>query len=408
MTEEALYAPADDDPNYWDDLEHRDEPPENGNGNRPASIAAVAASLQPPRPDGRTPTVLTWAEYRTKTPPDTKWLVRGLLPAHGFSIIGSTPKAGKTWFLSLLAICCATGRPFLGRFVVVEPVRVHFLALEGTAPALRHRIGCLARGLDIDPDGDLLGQNLHIDYKPRGANLSEAPYASWYCDEVQRIDAQLCLVDTVRRAARIRESGAGVEDLQILGENLERLKNTRSILFSHHARKMQPANQGGTWTPPLERLSGSGDWGGIVEIGIVLDRRKGTEWRDTRFEIDGRDIISYAPMRILYEGEGTGPEGMLSYDDELTVRIEESDDDTTEEGASLKAEDVSAWLATRPRVEARASEIAEAFGVHKRTVQRSHGPFSKWGITWNDPDKGKSRLYWLNSPTYAASRGTET
>lgn len=356
----------------------------------------------------REPTVLTWSEYRTKTPPDIEWLVRGLIPAHGFNVIGSTPKAGKTWFLSLLAISCATGKPFLGRFIVTEPVRVHFLALEGSAPALRHRIGCLARGMGIDPDDDLLGENLFIDYKPKGANLSEAPYAAWYCEEVQRIDARLCLIDTVRRAARIRESGAGVEDLQVLGENLSPLKNDRSVLFAHHARKLQTAQQGGTWSPPLERLSGSGDWGGLVEVGIVLDRKKGTEWRDTRFEIDGRDINSHAPMRILYEGEGSGPEGMLSYVDELTVRIEEADEETSDEGGTLKADEVSAWLAGRPKVQARASEIAEAFGVHKRTVQRAHGAFSKWGITWDNPDNGKSRSYWLNSPAYKPSRDTET
>ena len=375
-------------------------------GALPTNVIPLKAELNG-HPETRTPTVQAWSEYRSRTSPDTKWLVKGLLPASGFSVIGSTPKAGKTWFLSLLAISCATGTPFLGRFVVVEPVRVHFLALEGSAPALRHRIGCLARGLGIDPDGELLGENLYIDYKPRGANLSEAPYAAWYCDEVQRIDAQLCLVDTVRRAARIRESGDGVQDLQTLGENLAPLKDQRAILFAHHAKKLQPANNNGTWTPPLERLSGSGDWGGLVEVGLVLDRRKGTEWRDTRFEIDGRDINSFAPMRVIYEGDGTGPEGMLTYEDELTARIEEADEDT-QDGTGLDAEKVAAWLAARPRVEARASEIAEAFGVHKRTVQRSHGAFSRQGITWDDPDRGKSRSYWLNSPIYAASRGTET
>lgn len=360
----------------------------------------------PPREDGRTPTAVPWSEYRARTQREINWIVKGLIPTTGFNVIGSTPKAGKTWFLSLLAICCATGTTFLGRFVIPTPVRVHFLALEGSEPALRHRIGCLARGLGIDPDGDTLGHNLFIDYKPAGVNLSEAPYAAWYCDEVQRIDARLCLVDTVRRAARIRESGEGVGDLQRLTENLAPIRD-RSVLFAHHARKMQAANQGGTWTPPLERLSGSGDWGGIVEMGLVLDRRKGTEWRDTRVEIDGRDIPGFLPMRVVYEGDGTGPEGMLTYDDELTVRIEEHDE-TDEEGGNLKAEDVSAWLSTQPRVEAKASQIAEQFGVSKRTVQRAHGSFSKWGITWNNPDKGMSRLYWLNSPSYAASRSTET
>jgi hypothetical protein len=356
----------------------------------------------PPREDGRTPTVIPWSEYRTRTQREISWIVKGLIPTTGFNVIGSTPKAGKTWFLSLLAICCATGTTFLGRFVIPTPIRVHFLALEGSEPALRNRIGCLARGLNIDPDGDLLGTNLYIDYKPPGVNLSEAPYAAWYCDEVQRVGAQLCLVDTVRRAARIRESGEGVGDLQRLTENLSPIRD-RSILFSHHARKMQAANQGGTWTPPLERLSGSGDWGGIVEMGLVLDRRKGTEWRDTRMEIDGRDIPGFLPMRIIYEGAGTGPEGMLTYDDELTARIE-SDAENEEDDSKLNAEEVSAWLSTQPHVEAKASTIAEHFGVSKRTVQRAHPALQKWGVEWNEPKVGASRRYWLNAPGYAHLR----
>lgn len=402
MTEELEY----EGPTLQDyaELEGLDQPEPNGHHELPEETRAKLAEIAGIQPV-REPTVMNWAEYRARTPPETEWLVKGLLPAQGFSVIGSTPKAGKTWFLALLAISCATGKTFLGRFIVVKPVRVHFLALEGTAPALRHRIGCLARGLGIDPDGDLLGQNLHIDYKPKGANLSEAPYAAWYCSEVERIDAQLCLVDTVRRAARIRESGAGVEDLQVLGENLEPLRNTRSVLFAHHARKMQPANQGGTWTPPLERLSGSGDWGGLVEVGIVLDRRKGTEWRDTRMEIDGRDINSFAPMRVVYEGDGTGPEGMLTYQDELEVRLEESSEDDEDE-TKLNAEEVSAWLAGRPRVEARKREIADHFGVSVKTVERSHSALKRWGVTWTDPKKGVATLYYLNSPTYAPLRAT--
>ena len=243
-------------------------------------------------------TYLTWRDYRDQTPVEIDWLICGLIPAGGIGVIGSTPKAGKTWFLSLLAICAATGKPFLGRFTPPRPIKVHYLALEGSAAGIRHRIGCLARGLGIDPDGDQLAENLAIDYKPPGVNLSDPDYADWYCSEVVAFNARLCLIDTARRAARIRESGEGVQDLQVLQANLQPLTSTgRSPVFAHHSRKAQ--QQSGSWSPPLERLSGSGQLGGLVEVGIVLDRRNRHEWRDTRVEIDGRDIPAYAPMRII-------------------------------------------------------------------------------------------------------------
>lgn len=345
---------------------------------------------------------LSWRHFRDTTETEIAWLVRGLIPAGGLAVLGSTPKAGKTWLAAHLALCVATAQPFLGRFVIANPAPVHYLALEGSAPALRHRLGALARGIGVDPDGDELADALQIAYKPKGLSLTNPDAAGPYCDEVLNVGARLCIVDTARRAARIRESGEGVEDLALLQTNLRPLTDAGvTVLFAHHARKVPAA--AGSWTPPLERLSGSGDWGGIVEVGLILDRRRDGTWRDCRLEVDGRDIPSHPACTITYEGDGSGPEGLVRYDDTLRVRSADADDTELARGA-LNAADVAAWLAGRPRVEATTTEIAEHFGVVKSTVTNTHPALRAQGVVWDEPGPRRTRHYWLASPTYASAR----
>src|SRR5262249_42835688 len=150
---------------------------------------------------------------------------------------GAPAKAGKTWLALLLALCVAAGRPFLGRFVVPQRAHVHYLALEGSDAALRHRIGAIARGLGIDPDGDELGDWLHIAYKPLGVALLDPDYAARYCASVQACEARLAVIDTARRAARIRESGEGVADLAVFATNLAPILRTTTVVPLHHAHK---------------------------------------------------------------------------------------------------------------------------------------------------------------------------
>ena len=77
----------------------------------------------------------------------------GFFAAGALGFVSAPPKKGKTWLGLSLALSVATGMPFLDRFEIPEPRDVVYLALEGHRAALRARIGCLARGLDLNPDG---------------------------------------------------------------------------------------------------------------------------------------------------------------------------------------------------------------------------------------------------------------
>jgi RecA-family ATPase len=71
---------------------------------------AVNASVRPFK-------VLTGKELFNLPSDSTKWLVNGLLPAVGTSIVGAPPKAGKSVLSRQLCASVTMGQPFLGRDV---------------------------------------------------------------------------------------------------------------------------------------------------------------------------------------------------------------------------------------------------------------------------------------------------
>jgi hypothetical protein len=367
----------------------------------PSPTATAQDDDAAPEPTTPTRWSMPWREWRQKPATDVEWIARGLLPAGGLSVIGSTPKAGKTWLTISLALCCTTAKAFLGRFVVPHEIGVHYAALEGSDAALRHRVGALARGMDMDPDTDeRIGDQLHVAYKPRGFNLSHPEAAKVYCEDVLRTGARLAIVDTARAGARIREDGNGVEDLQAVQHHLQPLtREGIAVLLLHHVRKLK-SDAG--WAPPLERLSGSGAWGAVAEVGVVLEPAANSDWRRVKCSVDGRDVPSLPRLTISYDGEGSGPEGRIGYDDALTVHVTDTqEDDTT---STFDAAAISAWLSTMPRVEATTAQLADHAGVSKRSVPNHHHALRKWGVAWTDPRPGKPRSYYLDSPIYATQR----
>jgi hypothetical protein len=67
-----------------------------------------------------------------------EWLVQGLVPKHGLTILGGNPKTGKTLFALDLGLAVASGREFFGR----ETAQAAFLFVteEGSPSEMRKRM----------------------------------------------------------------------------------------------------------------------------------------------------------------------------------------------------------------------------------------------------------------------------
>jgi hypothetical protein len=109
---------------------------------------------------------------------------------------------------------------------------------------------------------------------------------------------------------------------------------------------------------------------------------------------------------VIYDGEGSGPEGLLRYEDELLVRCE---DDETEAKTAIDAAAAAAWLAQQPGVRASTTKFSEALGVDRKTILKQRLALGRQGVAWTGDEElraGGTRWWWLGGPAYASQRAS--
>ncbi len=343
----------------------------------------------------------TWATFRDSTPEHVEWLVDGMLARGATGFLAAPPKHGKTWVALLLAICVATGRPFLERFVVPDARPVLYIALEGSQAALRARIGSVARGIGIDPDRAALA-NLHIRYRARGIDLADPAWAQELIDEATRLGAGLVIVDVLRKAApRLRESGEGATDFAQLIAGLEQLREMDcATVFLHHFAKGNDTTKGRSIG---DKMSGSGALFSHADQVVGITER--TMDSDGLLEqltvvMEARDGATTEPFSIRFECEGGGAQGGWTYRDELRMY---ASDDEPEDARKVKPPEIVAWIIEQGgRVPP--AEIRKHFDVSKTTLGRylkddlaglgisveGHGSSTRWAYRSTVPSGGGS------------------
>lgn len=315
--------------------------------------------------------VETWPVFRRSATDAVSALVEDVWPVGAMGFIASAPKRGKTWVALLLALAVASGRPFLGRHRVPVPRGVLYVALEGSRAGLRARVGALARGMGLDPDGGDLDR-LRFVYRPLGMNLSDPRWAGQLVEAAAAVDAGLVVVDVLRRAATIRETGEGAQDFAVMLRNLGQLEaDDRALALCHHFTKTT-ADTGKRLTP--ERMAGSGALYGALDAGLFITRSENGA-RELFVEVEARDLRAPAPFGVQITGTGTGPNGGFTYAD--TARVELGGDIGRPE-VDVIAEQLVAVLAVDPGITQTAA--AARLGMTRdRTVFRSAWEVAKNG-----------------------------
>jgi hypothetical protein len=129
------------------------------------------------------------------------------------------------------------------------------------------------------------------------------------------------VVDVLRRAARIRESGEGAMDFAELVANLAPLaEQGRALLLSHHFVK-------GSATKPKsqdlsEMMAGSGALFGSADVALLIPAGAPGS-RTWELEIRPRDLAAPPTVEITLRGEGSGANGTLLYTDRAELAVHE-------------------------------------------------------------------------------------
>ena len=332
-----------------------------------------------PLPEGATvekkPEIVveSWRQFEQAAGERIPALVEGIWPEGALGFIASPPKKGKTWLAIALALSIANGKRYLGRYYVPTARNVLYVALEGHRAAIKTRIGCIARGLGIDPERDEM-PHFHLAYKPRGINIADEAWANALIQKAIDNDDALVIVDVLRAAARIKENSS--EDFAALRNNLEPLLTTgRSVAILHHFGKLTEFTKERT---PAERMSGSGAMHGALDVGMFITGSDDGA-RKLRVEFDMRDLATPDTIGVHLEGDGNGDNGGFTYADTATFAIRDETPD--ERDVKAPAEEIMEYVLEQGG-DVLAKDIRAYFDISDHTLTARLGRLMGLGIDY--------------------------
>jgi AAA domain len=331
-----------------------------------------------------------WSEFRDATASAVEYLIEPLIPVASMGFEGAGKGGGKTWVGLAAAICTATGKPFLGRFVVPTPRSVVYIALEGQRANIRDRIGALARGMGIDPDSDELDL-LHFKYKPNPIDLRNTELTKRLVDEVMSCEPGLAIFDVLRRAALVRESADGVGDFAEVLRNLDGLGRAGcASLFEHHFTKPNDTTK---QRDPGDRMSGSGSLFGHADFGIFItsiDRHT----RTMTVSLYNRDDAELPELTVRLVGEGSGRYGGFTYQDSCAL-ASESDQDPQDERAEHQDDAILRYL--KANGGSNQTAIEKAVGGNALAVRGRINSLTTSGAIVATRGSHGAKLHWLEN-----------
>ena len=240
--------------------------------------------------------------------PKRNFCVETLLP-EGISMLGGSPKVGKSWMVLLLALQVAKGEPLWN--LPTKQGTVLYLALEDSLSRLQDRLNRLTdeapASLYFATTAGTIGDELCIQISKF---ILEHP------------DTVLVIIDTFQivRNNGIETSYANdyeeVRALKLLAD-----EKKISLLLVHHLRK-----QGDSYA--LNKLSGTTGISGAMDAVFILDRSKrnanGATLLCTGRDIENREIeIQLKKENCEWELKGDSlEEPTLSQPEEITLLIE--------------------------------------------------------------------------------------
>ena len=163
-------------------------------------------------------------EFLARPDPVTKWVVKGLLPTGGTSLLASKPRAGKSTFVRSLLVSVARGEPFLGLSTAAVPVA--YLCLEEIDSMVKSSFLSL---------GATAADPIFI----HTGTLNPATAASEVADFIQKAQPGLVVVDTLGKFLPILDFNdyGRVNELMSSVTSMLRQFPSTHLMYLHHSTK---------------------------------------------------------------------------------------------------------------------------------------------------------------------------
>jgi hypothetical protein len=254
-------------------------PDDYGIVSRPRGIGQAKEAKKPPRADWRK-SVISSDALQTMTFPPLDFVVPGLIPAEGLSLICSKPKVGKSWLVLDMAIGATMNRFVLGDHRPKQGA-VLYLALEDSRRRLQSRMTKLLGGfseqwpstLTLSTEWARLDQGCCDDIR------------AWVEDQrsVGRTISFVAVdvLKTVRPPKKAGQSDYDGDYDAIRALQQLALELSISIIVVHHLRKAEGEDF-------IDRVSGTFGIVGAADAILIIDR----DAHGLVFDIRGRDVES--------------------------------------------------------------------------------------------------------------------
>ena len=190
---------------------------------------------------------------------EISWVIDGLLPSGGLSILVAKPKVGKSTIARQLALAVAQGGLFLGRQAIAG--RVLYVSLEEKRGEVRAHF----RLMGATGSEDI---GLYVGSLPEEAH-------KWLKDEVEKTHPVLVIIDTLFRFISVTDVNDYAKTTTALSPLLALARDySAHLLCVHHARK--GAGDGADTTLGSTAIFGS------VDTAIVLKKTDGKRTIETQ------------------------------------------------------------------------------------------------------------------------------
>lgn len=230
------------------------------------------------------------ADICQKDLPPIKYFVDGMLSA-GFTVFAGNPKVGKSWMVQQLAVCIATGKPFLEH--ETRQTSVLYLDLEGTEHRTKERAA--KQGLVLPNNVFIAYRCKTIDGEPvtmKNNNLID--YLIIVLQEIKTTTGtkpEMIIIDTLVKVKGGEKGNLNSyeNDSKIFG-NLQDFARERGICIVG-VTHLHKSNQSFSETDWTERVTGSM---GLVGVGDnvwgLFKKGRGENEREALFRVAGRDV----------------------------------------------------------------------------------------------------------------------
>lgn len=213
--------------------------------------------------------------------PPTRWIVEGLIPSEGITIMSAMPGSFKTWMMLDIALAVTQGYKLFGQYDT-QTAGVLIVDEESGARMLNERFRQLGA-----PRG------LPIAYFSRAGYKVSQDYIDSLISVCLTRNINLIIFDSLVRLHQGDENTS--KDMAELFDLFKQLAdNGLSVLIAHHNRKSMP----GSYNPSGD-MRGSSDILAAVDCHLAINRQKDSEYIEVR-QTKNRYMREARPFRLRF------------------------------------------------------------------------------------------------------------